>query len=162
PFLRIETGMHTATIRRIAVDAAERYLVTASEDKTARVWDLQSGQLLQILRPSLGTGSEGKLYAVALSPDDATVAMAGWTGYAWDGQHSIYLFDRASGRLTRRIDGLPNVINHLVYSSDGRSLAAALWGENGLRVYRTSDLSEVARDTEYKSDSYWADFDRRG
>jgi len=31
PFLRIETGMHTAMIQRIDVDAAERYLVTASE-----------------------------------------------------------------------------------------------------------------------------------
>ena len=61
PFLRIETGLHTAPIRRISVDAAERYLVTASHDKTARVWDLQSGKLLQILRPPLGAGNEGKL-----------------------------------------------------------------------------------------------------
>jgi hypothetical protein len=36
PFLRLETGMHTAAIKRISVDAAERYVVTASHDKTAR------------------------------------------------------------------------------------------------------------------------------
>src|ERR1039458_5781483 len=51
PYLRIETGMHTAQIWRIDGDAAGRFLVTASEDKTARVWDLQSGNLLRVLRP---------------------------------------------------------------------------------------------------------------
>ncbi|MGH8557411.1 MAG: WD40 repeat domain-containing protein [Methylococcales bacterium] len=61
--------MHTAMIKRIAVDAAERYLLTASDYKTARVWDLATGKLLQILRPPLGEGNEGKLYAAALSPD---------------------------------------------------------------------------------------------
>ena len=84
PVLRIEAGMHTAPIIRIDVDAAERFLVTASHDKTARVWDLANGQLLQILRPPLGMGNEGKLYAVAISPDGATVATGGWTGYEWD------------------------------------------------------------------------------
>jgi len=45
PILRIDPGMHTAAIRRIAVDARGRWLVTASEDKTARVWDLKTGKL---------------------------------------------------------------------------------------------------------------------
>ena len=83
--LRIEAGMHTAPITRIDVDAAERFLVTASDDKTARVWDLANGQLLQVLRPPLVAGDEGKLYAVAISPDGTTVATGGWTGYEWDG-----------------------------------------------------------------------------
>ncbi|RLC22243.1 MAG: hypothetical protein DRI57_00355, partial [Deltaproteobacteria bacterium] len=43
PILRIETGMHTAMINRIGVDAKERILVTASADKTVRVWDLETG-----------------------------------------------------------------------------------------------------------------------
>ncbi|MGZ4970199.1 MAG: hypothetical protein ACXV7H_11825 [Methylobacter sp.] len=46
PFLRLETGMHTAMFKSIAVDAGQRYLVTASDDKTARVWDLADGKLL--------------------------------------------------------------------------------------------------------------------
>ena len=39
PYLRIETGAHTARVNRIDVDAAERFLVSASDDKTARVWE---------------------------------------------------------------------------------------------------------------------------
>src|SRR5262245_52628172 len=62
PVLRIETGMHTASINRLGVDAANRYLVTASDDKTARVWELATGKLLRVLRPPVGGVSEGKLY----------------------------------------------------------------------------------------------------
>ncbi len=49
PILRIETGMHTALINRIdriAIDSDERFLVTASYDKTIRAWDLKTGRLL--------------------------------------------------------------------------------------------------------------------
>ena len=40
PIPRIETGMHTATIWGIGIDASCRLMVTGSEDKTARLWAL--------------------------------------------------------------------------------------------------------------------------
>ena len=43
-FLRIEPGMHTATIRRIGVDAAGTLMVTGSHDKTARLWALPESE----------------------------------------------------------------------------------------------------------------------
>ena len=139
PVLRIETGMHTASIWRIGVDAAERFLVTASYDKTARLWDLETGRLLRVLRPPIGAGNEGKLYAVAISPDGAIVAAGGWTGWGWDGTASVHLFDRQSGRLLRRLTGLANVINYLAFSREGDYLAATLYGGEGVRVWRTAD-----------------------
>jgi WD40 repeat protein len=153
--------MHTAKINRIAIDAQERYLVTASDDKTARVWNLHSGALLQILRPPISEGNEGKLYAVAMSPDGTEVAVGGFTGRAGSPEH-IYLFDRISGRLQRHIAALPNVVTHLAYSSDGQFLAAALFGLNGIRVYGTANLQEVAADKAYSDSSYWLDFDHQG
>ena len=77
PILTIETGMHTASINRIATDADGRFLITASDDKTIRVWELPSGRLAQIIRPPIGEGNEGKLHAVALSPDGVTIACGG-------------------------------------------------------------------------------------
>ena len=162
PILRIETGMHTAMINRVGVDAAGRFLVTGSDDKTVRVWDLASGRLLRTLRPPIGTDREGQIYAVSLSPDGETVAAGGWTGYEWDGRHSIYFFDRASGRLVRRIGGLPSVVKHLTFSPDGNRLAAALGGSYGIRLVRAADGAELEHDADYGGASYWADFDKAG
>jgi dipeptidyl aminopeptidase/acylaminoacyl peptidase len=161
PILRIETGMHTAAIHRIAVDAQERFLVSASDDKTARIWDLRTGELLQVLRPPQGEGTEGKLYAVAISPDGSVVAVGGYTGPT-AGQIRIYVFDRATGRILIRIDGLPNVVYSLSYSSDGQYLVAAFGGSNGIGVYRADNGKEVFRDKGYGADSNWAEFDRGG
>ena len=170
PFPAIEAGMHTASIRRIAVDRAGRWAVTASTDKTARIWNLASGKLVRVLRVPLGEGDEGKLYAVALSPDGALVALGGFTQP--DGQdEEIYLFDRASGRLLQRLTGLPgSSVNHLAFSADGRRLAAALGGANGIRVYGATGQGagaqggwqQVAADGAYGGGSYSVEFDAAG
>jgi WD40 repeat protein len=162
PYLRIETGSHSAKTYRIDVDAAERFLVSASDDKTARVWDLHSRELLQILRPPIGDFSEGRLYAVAISPDGNTVAVGGFTGANGSGNYPIYIFDRAHGTIRNVISGLPSNTNHLAYSRNGRNLAAALGSNHGIRIYETQDYNEVARDTHYGDTSYWVEFDNTG
>jgi WD40 repeat protein len=161
PILRIEPGMHTAVIKRIGVDASERYLVTGSDDKTVRVWDLGSGRLLRVLRPPAGEGDEGKIYAVAMSPDGAAVACGGWTSPTGLDEQ-IYVFDRASGQMLHRITGLPNPVLHLAYSPDGQFLAAALGGKNGIRVFRTLDYALVGEDGSYSDGSYGVQFGPRG
>src|ERR1700738_812652 len=114
PILRIETGKHDAMINRIDTDAENRFAVTASDDKTVRVWSLPEGRPLRVLRLPIDQGDTGKAYAVAISPDGTTVAVGGWT--APNGLNTnIFLFDRASGELKRRLRDLPNVVNHLAY-----------------------------------------------
>ena len=124
PILRIEAGQHVGQILRIDTDAANKFVVTASKDKTARVWSLPDGRLQRILRLPIDYGNIGKAYAVAISPDGGTVAVGGFTGVS--GHHNIFLFDRASGALKQRLPDLPSVIHHLAYSPDGRRLAASL------------------------------------
>ncbi|MBZ5623306.1 MAG: hypothetical protein LAQ69_31980 [Acidobacteriia bacterium] len=157
PILRIETGTHTGPIRAIDADADERYLVSGSDDKTVRIWDLTSGKLLRVLRPPIGEGVVGRVQAVAISPDGRTIACGAWTGSASE-KMSIYLFERESGRLYRRIAGLPEIIVHLAYSPDGRFLVASMGGKNGIRLYRTVDYAPVSEDRDYGGESNGADF----
>lgn len=160
PLLRVETGMHTTRIFRIATDAQQRYLATVSDDKTLRVWNLRTGTLLATLRPPIDDGNEGKLHAVAMSPDGEHIAIGGWTGHHWDKANSIYVFHRSSGRMIKRVPGLPETIAYLAYSPDGRFLAATMLGKHGVNVYRTDSFSLVGRDGEYSDSTYSAHFSR--
>jgi WD40 repeat protein len=108
----------------------------------------------------VGAGNEGKIFSVAISPDGKTVACGGWTGWDWDGQASIYLFNRATGELSRRIDGLPSAIDHLAYSPDGAYLAASLGG-NGIRVFRSKDVLLIGEDKDYGDYSLGIVFDQQ-
>src|SRR5438067_6523342 len=101
PVLRLETGMHTAPIRAAAVDAGGHLLATASFDKTVRLWSLPSGEPLRVLRPAIGSGQEGELFAVAVSPDGLFVVTGGWTGFEWEKANSLYVFETRSGELVR-------------------------------------------------------------
>jgi WD40 repeat protein len=159
PVLRIEIGMHTATIQRIGIDRDCRLLATGSTDKTVRLWSMPEGRLLRTLRPPIGPGYFGMVFAVAVSPDGKLVAAGGYDANRMN-QHraSVYLFDAASGALKARVGDFGEVsISQLAFSPDGRFVAAML-ADHGLRVIDTERMSEVAADRDYGGDSYGAAF----
>jgi WD40 repeat protein len=170
-FLRIEPGMHTAAINRVGVNAAGTLMVTGSEDKTARLWALPQSvrgeaRLVRTFRVPIGEGDDGKVYAVALSPDGQWVAAGGWDQNAQTTNDvGVYIFEAATGRLVTRLGRLSNVIYHLAFSPDGRRLAAVLGGGEGMRLWDTATWTQAPEDKAYGgsgSDSYGAAFDGAG
>jgi WD40 repeat protein len=160
PILRLETGMHTARINGISVDVQERFLLTASNDKTLRLWDLTTGELrTPIYRVPIGAGNEGRLDAGAISPDGELIAGGGWTGFSWETGGSIYLFNRGTGKLIKRLYGLPDVIFHLCFSPDGQYLAASLGRQGGIRIWETQRWEQVFGDAQYGDNSMSCQFD---
>ncbi|NBQ70799.1 MAG: hypothetical protein EBU46_18990 [Nitrosomonadaceae bacterium] len=91
PVLKLETGQHTAVIIRIDTDREGRFAITGSDDKTARVWSIPDGKLLTVLRPPVGMGNQGKVYAVAMAPDGHTVAAGEWS----QSRNTIYICSTA-------------------------------------------------------------------
>jgi WD40 repeat protein len=164
PILRINTDMHTTAINRISIDRDGHYLLTASDDKTMKLWSLRGGELLQTYRPMIGNNHEGKLFAGAISPDARWVAGAGWTQGDGSGasKHNVYLFKRANGEQSRRLSGADSAVYQLCFSPDGKYLAAMLSGRNGVRVWSMDSFEEVMRDTEYGSSGYGCAFGQGG
>ncbi|MCI0461186.1 MAG: trypsin-like peptidase domain-containing protein [Gemmataceae bacterium] len=67
---------HKDWVRSIAFTSDGETLASASEDRAVKLWDVASGKLRITLTPSKKTtGNTGKLYSVAISPDDGMVAL---------------------------------------------------------------------------------------
>ena len=159
PILRLETGTHSAALWTVDVDAESRYLVTGSNDKTVRVWDLSSHKLVKTLRPPIGKDSEGEIRAVAISPDGETIACGGITGKSWENSYCVYLFNRHSGELIRRLKGFAGSIHHLKFSKNGSFLAVGFY--KGLRVYAAPAYTSINHDQNYASRCSSADFNSK-
>jgi WD40 repeat protein len=160
PVLAIDPSKHTAVIRTQAVDAAGRYAVTGSADRTVRIWSVADGKLLRTIWIPVGPEIVGRVYAVAISPEGSTIAAGGWTERL-HGDGPIYLFDRESGSLIRPLRGIPDTVHSLTFSPEGRYLAATL--TKGLRIFdRDKDWREAFRDDQYGDISYGSAFARDG
>ncbi len=162
PFLRLDSTMHTARVRKLVFDAPRDRLLTASDDKTVRLWQMPKGRLLRVFRVPIADGFEGRVYAADMHPQGRIVAAGGWTGWDFEGAGSVYLFDADTGEMVRRIGGFAETIGTLSFAPDGQHLAVGLLGAKGLRILRTSDYAEVARDVDFGDRILDAGFARDG
>jgi WD40 repeat protein len=146
PILRIETGMRTAPINQIGVDAESRRLATSSEDKTVRVWSLPDGRRERTIRLPIGADDGGKIFATALSPDGRGLAAGGRdASYDKPQKHALTLVD-LQDEATRRFGAFEDVIYKIAFSVDGRRIAIGLYDNAGLKVLdAASPLCRTAR-----------------
>jgi hypothetical protein len=149
-----DTGMHLTDVSDADVDSGETIVVTGSEDKTARIWTLDNGRQLAVLRIP-GQGPIGKIHAVAMAPNGREVAIGGWEG-------KVYIFRAPDWRLVREVRPDSNSVDSLRYSPEGARLAVGLWSRGGIRILETERYTEVFRDPDYGADCYGLSFSRAG
>lgn len=156
PEIAIELGAHQHSVWQLALDPKGEYFVTASSDRTLRVWSTAGGELLQTLRPPTRPGTEGWFGSVAISPDGATIAAGGGLCRSFETSYCVYLFDRASGALRQRILGFPSRVSRTLFAPDGRHLLA-LTLTDGVRLVRLEDGAFVGEDRDFgQAPSYTA------
>jgi WD40 repeat protein len=123
PQLMLDTGGHMASVVDVAITPDGKQFVTASNDKTVRVWDIETGKTVRMIRGEAGPGNWGTIYAMALSPDGRWLAIG---GLLHDIDKSIAtaikLYDFASGSQVALLKGHDNVVHALAFSPDGARL----------------------------------------
>jgi WD40 repeat protein len=126
-FLKLETGAHSARINQILVTPDGRKLITSGRDKTIRIWDVQSRKADGMLLGQIGPGSDGKIQAIAISPDGKFVVALAWrtaTGFKGDParETEVRVYQLATGNLQASFL-YPGTFYDVDFSPDGMYLA---------------------------------------
>ena len=103
---------HQDAIFNIAMSPESQLAATASFDSTVRLWDMSTGELLNVLK-----GHVTHVYTVAFSPDGRTLASGGE-------EDEAKLWHVATGRIIGTIETGLKPILYLDFSPDGSMLAA--------------------------------------
>ena len=104
---------HSDSVVSAAFSPDGTRIVTASWDKTARIWDVAAGKEIAVLR-----GSEDALVSAAFSPDGSHIVTA-----STDGTERIW--DAGTAKETALLGGYEASVNSVAFSPEGSSILTA-------------------------------------
>ncbi|WP_437994096.1 TIR domain-containing protein [Sorangium sp. So ce145] len=113
---------HSNWVYACTISPDGQRVVSASGDKTLKVWDLATGQLLSTLE-----GHPEQINACAISPDGQRVVSA-------SGDKTLKVWDLATGTLLSTLEGHSNWVNACAISPDGQRVVSAS-GDKTLKVW---------------------------
>ncbi len=137
PILQLDTGGHTGVIRDIIV-TKDKDIISAGYDKTIRVWDNGTGREKRKILGEIGAGSEGMIYAIALSPDEEYLAVGGYFGSNRQTKGNIRIYHYLTGKLIKLLKSHTDVVISLSFSEDGRYLISGS-GDTTAKIWDLSD-----------------------
>ncbi len=121
---------HTSTINSVAWSPDGRMLASGSDDRTIRLWDGQTGQLLRTL-----AGHTSTINSVAWSPNGHVLASG-------SDEDTVRLWDGQTGQLLRTLEGHTGTIRSVAWSPDGRMLASKS-NDGTIRLWSTRPWQTV-------------------
>jgi WD40 repeat protein len=139
--IRKFTG-HTAAVRHIAVSKDGKRMLSGSQDKTMRLWDLQTGKEIRQFK-----GHTGWVWSCAWSPDNKTAVSAGSL------DKTLRLWDVDTGNEIRKFEGHTGRAYGAAFSPDGKHiLSGGAESDPTLRLWETDTGKEVRK---YEGHTGW-------
>ncbi|HKY95796.1 MAG TPA: hypothetical protein VJL84_10850, partial [Kiloniellales bacterium] len=143
------TYSHYESIRSIAMSPDGKSMLTASEDRTARVWDLYEGVERLILK-----GHTATVVAVAFSPDMRLLATGSEDGTA-------RIWDAISGQELFKLEGAEGTVWEVMFSPDSTKLLTYAQ-DNIERIFDTATGVELIRYAQHTGEIMHASFSPDG
>ena len=129
PRIVINSLGHSAKINNLMFTPDGAQIISVSEDKTVRVWDVATGEMKNKFESQIGDGYEGVLYASDISPDGKVLAIGGYPVIS-EKENYVALIDLSKGvQIAIAMTGSPEVINALGFLENGKYLVSA--GDDG-------------------------------
>ena len=128
---------HADSVSRIVFSPDGETIASSSNDRTIRLWNANTGEHINTL-----TGHVENVNTVAFSPDEKIIASgSGRLAYLGGGEDSgtcvgqeIRLWNANTGELIKTLIGHTSVVNSVVFSPDGKTIASGSghwWGYEG-------------------------------
>ena len=133
---------HTDVVQTAAFSSDGLRIVTASEDKTVRIWDTATGLQLMLL-----SGHTRRVPSAAFSPDGTRIVTASL-------DKTVRIWDAATGRQIVLLSGHTGGVWSATFSPDGRRIVTAS-SDKTARVWDVSTGQQIALLTGH-ADRVWS------
>jgi WD40 repeat protein len=132
PKLIIDSKGHTGLVNDLIFIDGGRKLISVSNDKTIRMWDINTGSLERTFYMNQTEGYQGRIYCAAISRDEKTLALGGFFGKnAADSiaTGTIYLLSLEKPDELKQLKSHTNVVTDLIITPENKLVSASADGK---------------------------------
>jgi WD40 repeat protein len=146
---RLKLTGHSARLNCVSFSKDQHYILTASDDRTARLWDVDSGRTIRVFE-----GHTASVNSAVFSSDGGLVLTA-------SDDKTIRIWDAKTGHELQKFEGHQARISQAVFAPDDRAVLSAS-SDNTARLWDLATGRQIAEFRGHRGPVYSANFSPDG